>query len=179
MAEVLLTSESFVKSVSSLSDNVYGKYLLPSIREAQETSLRSILGDSLTDRLKKESQRKDEAEKKYLDLIDKLQYYLAYSSIVELIPKIQFKIVNAGVVKTTDENLQTASYSEIEKMIFYYQSKADSECRKLQQWLLKNHSDYPELSDNDCRSIKANLTSAASCGIWLGGARGKSWRKRS
>ena len=77
MAEVLLTSESFVKSVSSLSDNVYGKYLLPSIREAQETSLRSILGDSLTDRLKKESQRKDEAENKYLDLIDKLHHYLA------------------------------------------------------------------------------------------------------
>lgn len=174
----MLTSESFVKSVTSLSDNVYGKYLLPSIREAQETSLRSILGDSLTDRLKAEAQRKEQAEKKYLDLIDRLQYYLAYSAVVELIPKIQFKIVNAGVVKTTDENIQTASYSEIEKMIFYYQSKADSECRKLQQWLLKNYSDYPELSENDCRSIRSNLTSAATCGIWLGGVRGKTWRRK-
>ena len=173
MAEVLLTSESFVKSVSSLSDNVYGKYLLPSIREAQETSLRGVLGDSLTDRLKEVVSSPETSEKKYLDLIDKLQYFLAYSTIVKLIPKVQFKIGNAGVIKTTDENIQTATFSEIEKMIFDYQNQADVECRKLQQWLLKNYSDYPELSENDCRSIKANLTSAASCGLWLGGARGK------
>lgn len=173
MAEVLLTSESFVKGVTSISDNVFGKYLLPSIREAQETSLRGVLGDALTDRLKAAVKSESEADKKYVDLIDRLQYFLAYSSIVELIPKIQFKIVNAGVVKTTDENIQSATFSEVEKMIFFYQSKADSECHKLQQWLLKNHSDYPELSDNDCQSIKANLRSAASCGLWLGGLRGK------
>ena len=173
MAEVLLTSESFVKSVTSISENVFVRYLLPSIREAQETSLRSVLGDSLTDRLKEIVGGKEKAEKKYLDLIDKLQYYLAYSSIVELIPKVQFKIGNAGVVKTTDENIQTATFREMEKMIFFYQSKADSECHKLQQFLLRNYSDYPELSANDCRSIRANLTSAASCGLWLGGSRGK------
>jgi hypothetical protein len=173
MAEVLLTSESFVKSVTSISENVFGNYLLPSIREAQETSLRGVLGDSLTDRLKEVVSSPETSEKKYLDLIDKLQYFLAYSTIVKLIPKVQFKIGNAGVIKTTDENIQTATFSEIEKMIFNYQNQADVECRKLQQWLLKNYSDYPELSENDCRSIKANLTSAASCGLWLGGARGK------
>jgi hypothetical protein len=173
MAEVLLTSESFVKSVTSISENVFGNYLLPSIREAQETSLRGVLGDSLTDRLKEVVSSPETSEKKYLDLIDKLQYFLAYSTIVKLIPKVQFKIGNAGVVKTTDENIQTATSGEIEKMIFNYQNQADTECRKLQQWLLKNYSDYPELSENDCKSIKANLTSAASCGLWLGGARGK------
>lgn len=173
MAEVLLTSESFVKSVTSISENVFGNYLLPSIREAQETSLRGVLGDSLTDRLKEVVSSPETSEKRYLDLIDKLQYFLAYSTIVKLIPKVQFKIGNAGVIKTTDENIQTATFSEIEKMIFNYQNQADVECRKLQQWLLKNYSDYPELSENDCRSIKANLTSAASCGLWLGGARGK------
>lgn len=168
-----MTSESFVKSVTSISENVFGRYLLPSIREAQETSLRSVLGDSLTDRLKEAVSNPEKAEKKYMDLIDRLQYFLAYSSIVELIPKVQFKIGNAGVVKTTDEQIQTASFSEVEKTIFFYQSKADSECHKLQQFLLRNYSDYPELSENDCRSIRANLTSAASCGLWLGGARGK------
>ena len=173
MAEVLLTSESFVKSVTSISENVFGRYLLPSIREAQETSLRSVLGDSLTDRLKEAVSSPEKAEKKYMDLIDRLQYFLAYSSIVELIPKVQFKIGNAGVVKTTDEQIQTATFSEIEKMIFFYQSKADAECYKLQQFLLRNYLDYPELSENDCRSIRANLTSAASCGLWLGGSRGK------
>ena len=30
--EILLTSEKFVKSVTSISDNLAGKYLLPAIR---------------------------------------------------------------------------------------------------------------------------------------------------
>ena len=45
MAEILLTSETFVKSVTNVSDNLAGKYILPSIREAQEQGLKSILGD--------------------------------------------------------------------------------------------------------------------------------------
>lgn len=53
MAEVLLTSEEFVKSISNISDNLAGKYMLPAIREAQEINLREILGDALTDKLKK------------------------------------------------------------------------------------------------------------------------------
>ena len=31
----LITSESFVKAVTSISDNIAGKYLLPSITELQ------------------------------------------------------------------------------------------------------------------------------------------------
>ena len=38
MAEILLSSEAFIKSVNSVSDNLSGKYILPSLREAQEES---------------------------------------------------------------------------------------------------------------------------------------------
>lgn len=172
MTEVLLTSEAFVKNVTGISDNIYAKYLLPSIREAQETGLRSVLGDALTDRLK-DIVRGTIAPDIYRELIDKLQYYLAYSTVVQLIPKVHFKVVNMGVVTTSDDSVQPVSYSEVEKMSFYYQSKADAECRKVQQWLLHNHAAFPELTENDCHAIKANLSSAASCGLWLGGARGR------
>ena len=52
MAEILLSSEAFVKSVTSASDNLSGKYILPSLREAQEIGLRGILGDDLLAKLK-------------------------------------------------------------------------------------------------------------------------------
>ena len=52
MAEILLSSEAFVKSVTSVSDNLSGKYILPSLREAQEIGLKGILGDSLLSKLK-------------------------------------------------------------------------------------------------------------------------------
>lgn len=176
MAEFLLTSETFVKSVSSISDNVAGKYIQPSIREAQEVALKSIVGSNLLSRLKELglARQLDKPEyAPYKELVDRAQYFLAYTAIVELTNKVSYKIGNFGVTKTTDENLQVATQDEIAKMQYYYQSKADFCALELQQWLLDNRSLFPELDDCACHRIHANLHSAASCGLWLGGARGK------
>ena len=175
MAEIILTSEKFVKSVTSVSDNIAGKYILPSLREAQEQGLKGILGDALLAKLKGLVANKDiylESNVAYKILLDRCQYYLAYAAIVEVTNKVSYKIGNFGVAKSSDENLQVASQDEIGKMQYYYQSKADAHCLDLQNFLLQNRSDYPELTENCCHTIESNLHSAASCGIFLGGARG-------
>ena len=176
MAEILLSSEAFVKSVTSVSDNLSGKYILPSLREAQEIGLKGILGDSLLSKLKslvKNGQLEDSANVHYKDLIDRCQYYLAYLTIVEVTNKTTFKVGNFGVAKSSDENMQVATQDEVAKMQYYYQTKADACCYDLQSWLIENRASFPELSENDCRRISSNLYSAATCGIFLGGARGK------
>lgn len=181
MAEILLSSEAFVKSVSSISDNVAGKYILPSLREAQEQGLKSILGDCLLNRLKTliAEEEIDQPENAvYKELINRCQYYLAYMTIVEVTNKVSYKIGNFGVAKSNDENLQVASYEEIVKMQYYNQSKADAHCVDLQNWLLDNRRAFAELSDCQCAKIQSNLYSAASCGIWLGGRRGKGHGRR-
>ena len=175
MAEILLTSETFVKSVTNVSDNIAGKYILPSIREAQEQGLKSILGDCLLSKVK-HLFNTDSLEGIYKELVDHCQYYLAYAAIVEVTNKVSFKIGNFGVAKSTGENLQVASYDEIVKMQYYYQTKVDAYCLELQQWLLQNRESIPELTDCHCRKLSSNLHSAASCGIFLGGARGKKRR---
>jgi len=176
MAEILLSSEAFVKSVTSASDNLSGKYVLPSLREAQEIGLRGILGDDLLDKIKgliKSGDLETESNGVYKTLVDHCQYYLAYMTIVEVTNKVSYKIGNFGVTKTQDENLQVATQDEIAKMQFYYQSKADACCLDLQHFLLDHRSDYPELTECCCNRIESNLRSAASCGIFLGGARGR------
>ena len=176
MAEIILTSEKFVKSVTSVSDNIAGKYILPSLREAQEQGLKGILGDALLAKLKGLVANKEidmESNAAYKILLDRCQYYLAYAAIVEVTNKVSYKIGNFGVAKSSDENLQVASQDEIGKMQYYYQSKADAHCLDLQNFLLQNRSDYPELTENCCHNIESNLHSAASCGIFLGGARAK------
>ena len=95
MAEILLSSEAFVKSVTSVSDNLSGKYILPSLREAQEINLKSILGNSLLAKLK--ALVRDNAIDKpenfhYKELIDRCQYFLAYVTIVEVTNKTSFKV---------------------------------------------------------------------------------------
>lgn len=176
MAEILLSSEKFIKKVTSVSDNLADKYILPSLREAQEVSLRGILGDALLNKLKNLI-RDEQLVGAYKELVDHCQYYLAYMTIVEVTDKVSYKIGNFGVSKSTDENLQVASQDEIAKMQYYYQSKADACCLDLQNYLLEHRADYPELTENCCHRIHANLTAAASCGIFLGGGRGKIIRR--
>lgn len=175
MAEILLTSETFVKSVTNVSDNLAGKYILPSIREAQEQGLKGILGDCLLSKVKHLFET-NSLEGIYKEVVDHCQYYLAYSAIVEVTNKVSFKIGNFGVAKSQDENLQVASYDEIVKMQYYYQTKVDAYCLELQQWLLQNRESIPELTECHCRKLSSNLHSAASCGVYLGGARGKNRR---
>lgn len=178
--EILLTSEKFVKSVTNISDNVAGKFIMPSIREAQEQGLRGILGDCLLARLKQlvsdgvflEDPIPVDALP-YKDLLDRAQYYLAYKAVVELANKVSYKIGNFGVARSSDENLEVVSQDEIAKQIYYYQSKADGCCLTLQRWILQNKASFPELRACDCAAMQANLRSAATCGIFLGGARGK------
>ena len=78
MAEILLSSEKFIKETTNVSDNLSGKYLLPSLREAQEIGLRGILGDCLLAKLKqlvKENEIGLPVNEAYKDLLDRCQYY--------------------------------------------------------------------------------------------------------
>ena len=174
--EILLTSETFVKSVSSISENVAGKYLCPSIREAQEIGLKSILGANLLNKLKAlvgNGEIDGEDNARYKALIAECQYYLAYKAVSDLVPKIAVKIGNLGVNRATDEHLQSVSYDEASKLGCYYQAKADWYCKELQNYLLEHSADYPELTETQCHKIKSNLHSSATCGVFLGGARGR------
>lgn len=175
MAEILLSSETFIKSVTNISDNVAGKYILSSLREAQEVGLKNIIGESLLERLKGLVKDGIDAHEniKYKYLLNKCQYYLAYMTIVEIVHKVSFKIGNAGVVKTSDENVQVATFDEIVAEKEYYQSKADFHCMEVQNYILENRSDFPEVDENTCHRIRATLHSAATCGFFLGGSRGK------
>lgn len=178
MAEILLSSEKYIKTTTAISDNVSGKHLLPALREAQEVGLRGIVGDCLLSKLKEVAAASDEEKAKpenkpYLDLIREAQYYLAYKTLVEVANSVTYKVANSGVVKTPDENVQPAGQDDLAKQQYYYQAKADSACNRLQTWILQNAASFPELRPCDCRAIRANLVSAASSGIFLGGARGK------
>ena len=174
--EILLSSEKFIKNVTNISDNVAGKFILPALREAQEINFRGIVGDCLLDALKglvSSGEITDAQNAPYKDLLDRAQYYLAYQTIVEVANKVTYKVGNFGVAKSSDENLQPVGADELDQQRTYYQAKADAHCLQLQNWLLENRADFPELRECDCSRIRANLYSAATCGIFLGGARGK------
>lgn len=180
MKQILLVSANYIKNISNISDNISGKLIEPAVWEAQNEGLRGILGDALEDKLESLVDTEDIDKDEYVNykrLLQKCQYFLAYTAIANVIMLTTAKIDNAGIQQVSDEKMEPLDITESYRLRDFYQHKADYLCKQLQNFLLKNRKDYPELSDNDCNSIKANLRSAATCGIWLGGVRGKGYKR--
>lgn len=168
----LLTTEANVKALAVLDDNLAGNYLRAAIMEAQEIDLRRIVGTSLLEALKSKAAA-GTLDGPYKELVDNyVQFFLAYQTRAQLLPKVAYKAGNMGVIKTSDENVTPASSGEIVAEIARAQAKADYSAYRMQLWLLDNRAQLPELRECDCRQIHACLRSAATCGVWLGGPRG-------
>ena len=178
MTDVLFIEPELVKQLTNISDNIEGKLIGPAIREAGN-ALRDIVGDALCDKLEElvanEEINLDE-NLNYKQLLDKSQYFLAYTTAANVTILTAAKIDNFGVSRSTDEHIESLSLSDVFTISKHYQNIADDYCHKLQSWILKNKKKWPELTENSCNDIRANLYSAASCGIWLGGTRGKKTR---
>lgn len=177
MEIILITSENRVRELTGVSDNVASKYITSAIREAQDVRLKSVLGSCLLDTLTgmiADRTIENDANAAYRDLADRCQYFLVYAAAQELVRKVSYKVTNAGLVKTSDDNVQNASFSEVMNQVEFYEAKADFYCIELQRWLLAEGSEtFPELTCGCLATIRANLRSVASSGIWLGGPRGR------
>lgn len=175
MAKVLLISEDKIKTLSGLDNNIWGKNLLPAIREAQEIGLQGIIGSCMYERLcsmVEDGSIMDNKNSAYKSLLDnQIQYYLLYKVISDLIPIIGIKLANIGVVISNDEHIQNLTEDERSRVDTYYEQRSDFYCKRLQEYLLNNKELYPELDECACNNMKANLESAASTGLWLGGYR--------
>ena len=180
MEKVLLVSANFIKNVTNIDDNMPGKLIEPAIYEAQNEGLRTVLGDSLVDRLE-ELVRTDKIDQEgyemYRALLTKCQYYLAYTALSNICMLTAVKIDNAGLEQVSDEHMEPLDMTDSFRLQSFYQMKADYLCHQLQNDVLNNKAAYPDLKECDCRMMKANLFSAATTGLWLGGVRGKRTRK--
>lgn len=176
MNDVLLTSLNFVRTQTNISDNISDKYLMPAIREAQEMNYQQIIGTRLLQRLKSmvvDKSIDEEENEHYKAILGLSGYYLAYQTVANLVMLTTYKVGNIGANTTTDDNVQIPYMSEVFKLKDYYINKADFYCKNLQRYLVENYNKIPELSQAKVSEIRACLYSAASSGLWLGGARGK------
>lgn len=178
--KILLISEDYVKSNSTLDNNTAGKYILSAIRSAQDTALFSIIGECLLSSIQQKILDKsidDEENYDYKYLLDNyIQDFLCMQVLSDIIIPVSYKLSNFGVMNSDDEKARVVDNKEINLVREYYQFKADEYKRRMQEYLIRNRGAFPELK-NDC-TCETNLTSSNSSGIWLGGARGKAFPKK-
>ena len=176
MQNILLISEATVKSNSEISDNLYGKYLLPAIRTAQEMYLQPVLGSTLYNNIidaVSDGSITAETSSHIKELLDNyIQPYLLEKVIADLIPVVSAKVANLGTVHSKDEYVENLSVENAEKLQTLHTQKSDFYLRRMQEYLLANAQVF-ELDACTCNTLSSNLNSAASTGIWLGGYRAR------
>lgn len=178
MRNVLLTSPDFVRLNSNISDNVNSKVLTTAIREVQEDELQEILGTLLLEKLQDLVENNEidlPANKTYKDALDKAQMFITYKVIAEVIMMVNYKIDNAGLIQTRDENMDYAGMDDTLTMKNHYDTKADHYAYLLQNLLMEHINEIPELTEWQAWKIRSTLYSAANPSIFLGGARGRGW----
>lgn len=176
MDNILLISENYLRTNFNISDNVQSKYLLSAIRQAQEINYQSVVGGAMLRKLTtliSEGKIKKAENDIYKQLVDASQMFLAYSAICELIVIVNIKIDNIGVNMTSDENVEVLGLDDMFRMQDYYRTKADYYLNMLQNWIVNNINSLPEINSHQIHDIYSNMYSSASCGVNLGGARGK------
>ena len=177
--DVLLISEDYIKSVTNVSYNIAGDYLLPSIKLAQDIDLESTIGTQLLEKIQELIYNNDISNQEnsmYKLLLDNyIQPYLAYATIKHLTPTVAYKLANQGVVRTDDEKSYNITSNEVDKTADYYSHIANTYKKRLQLFLIANYNEFPELLNwKSIADIRANLYSAAGCNVNLGGPRGRS-----
>lgn len=176
-SNVLLISEDALKTYSNLNKNTFGDWILPAIREAQEMGLMPIIGECLYNKiceLVADGSINDVLFTAYKDLLDdKIQPYLIYKTLSNIIPILNAKMANLGAVVTNDEHVVNLTQSESDLLKSYYSERCDFYTKRLQDFIKSNQSAFPEISCG-CGKMQPNLESSEnSIGIWLGGSRGK------
>ena len=174
---VLLISEDVLKTYSNLNRNTFGDWILPAIRESQEMGLMPIIGECLYNKiceLVADGSINDVLFTAYKDLLDdKIQPYLIYKTLSNIIPIINGKLANIGTVTTNDEHVVNLTQGESDLLKTYYSERCDFYTKRLQDFIKNNQSAFPEIVCG-CGNMQPNLESSEnSVGIWLGGSRGK------
>lgn len=174
--EVFLTNENYVRNLTNIDNNTQSKFLLSAIREAQEMGLQAIIGGVMLAQLKSliaSGLINQQGNEPYKSLVDECQLYLAYQAVANLCLITNVKISNGGLQQTSDENLTVLDIQDGFNLEKAYQMKADFFARRLQQYILDNIKEYPEIDACVCHKMKANLGYAATTDLFLGGYRGR------
>lgn len=176
MVKVLFCSEKYIKDNSNLSDNAFGKNLLPAIRQAQDIYCQQIIGSTLYHKLIDLVDTGDIGEPEnalYKELLDEyVRDYILYQTLVQIVPVLSVKLSNYGTTLSNDQYLVNLSQGDAELIEKHYSILADFYARRLQEFIL-NNCDALDVDACTCNGIRANLNNAATTGPFLGGIRGR------
>lgn len=148
MATAIFISEAYLKDSSIINENVDPKVLLPNIKIAQDIYIQPVLGTQLYLAMatKVNASSVTGVYKTLMD--DYIQPALREWTIYESGPDILFRFMNKAITTNSGENSQPIDKVTMDAILERFKNRAEWYCKRLQQFLCANSTDYPEYNNN-------------------------------
>lgn len=147
MADVLLITESYLKEMSVINDNVDMKILKPTIIMVQDIYLQKILGTPLYEDIKTKITSDPTLvtypnEKALLDtyISKALVWYIKMEATMEF----KFRYMNKGVMTKSSENSQPADTGDLKMLMDKWRQNAEMYAQLLTDYLRFNVATFPK-----------------------------------
>lgn len=145
-----------LKEKSLVDVNVADFLCETAIKTAQEIGLVSIIGDNLYNKIISLIVS-NTLTGEYKNLVDYyIIDYLCFEATAEIQIPLSYKNRNSGVVRTTDEHTESAALKELQYITDYYRNRAISYSKKMQGFIIRNKTSFPEFLTEDCTQTTAN-----------------------
>lgn len=168
---VFLISEETLKSQGLIDDNLWGGYLTPSIKLAQDKGLQTLIGGVLYDKicnLVADGSIKNESNKDYKYLLDEyIIPYLMWQTLAEVAVPISWKFKNQGMVEANTDWTSRPSMKDFQYIVQKYENDAVFYGNRLTDYLSANSKYYPEYQKHISGKMPANRK-VFKTGLYLG-----------
>lgn len=146
MNRILLISEDTLKSETIINDNTGSEYIRPAIETSQDIYLQQLIGSQLLNKLYDLiSTNKIAEEKNYKTLLDDyITQYLKYKVLSEVVIPLAYKYRNAGIVQTTNDNVQSTTLRDAQLVQNHYEMRATFYAERMSSYLDANADLFPE-----------------------------------
>lgn len=168
---VYLISEDILKSEGLVDDNLFGGYLKPAIKLAQDKGLQTLIGSNLYNKicdLVADSEIGEDENEDYKLLLDEyIIPYLMWQTMAEVAVPISWKFKNQGVVEANTEWTSRPSMKDFQYIVQKYENDAVFYGNRLTDYLDAYSSKYPEYRKHSKGQMSANKQ-AYKTGLYLG-----------
>lgn len=153
MSSARFFSELWLIDNTAVSQNVDYADLVPFIEVAQQTLIENRIGPKLYERLCEaiDNQNWNADE---LELIKLLRPAAAYYTVYMALPFLQTKIRNKGLVKGTDQYIQTISRQDMLDLRQEFKEMVGFYMKRVEDYLCLYSSRFPQYSDPDALNKK-------------------------
>lgn len=175
MSSASFFSEEWIKTFTPISSNVDFADLVPFVNIAQEQLIKVRIGKSLYDRLLQAITNQDWNNDE-LELIKLIRPASANYCVYLALPFLHTKIRNKGLVKGTDQYIQTVSKQDLLDLRQEFLQMSNYYMARVEEWLCNYSSLYPEYTSTDPLNDKTYSSPYDSTGFlsYKGGTYGDS-----